>query len=263
MAKYAEVINDSNIVSIDDTQSRLSLIRSVNLSTIGYDKSVGYNWRDMYGNDQYCIASLWRFPITLGTNEKMFSIRALKSNPHTGFSRLARGNSSSYLYAYSNRYNTAEFSDYVVDFYGYDTSKTGTVGLQIFDANGNIVFNSNKYYFDVKGFYSVQHADGTAHEFIDESSLFPRNIKIGGYSISNSAVVINNGGYNFCKFSDYYDTPHDMVYTVVFGSTIYLEPRIAYWSNDWSTFTNPTNHNGYPNFARSSSGIILDTTNIS
>lgn len=264
MAKYIEVINNDNVVSVDDTQARLSLMRSLKLSDIGYDQNGNYNWNGlMHGQDQYCTTSFFRFPIGLGTNEKIFSIRALQDNPHIGFSRLASNTSLSYLYAYTNRFNSIDLSNYVIDFYGYDNSLTGSVGLQIFDANSKLIFNSNKYYFDVNRFYSVQHQDGFAHEFIEESYVFPRNIKIGERSRSNSAVVINNGGCNLCKFSSYYDTPYDMVFTVVFNGTIYLEPRIAFWVNEWSTYTNPTGHIAYPNFSRVSSGIILDTTNIS
>lgn len=263
MARYAEVINNDNVVSIDDTQVRLSLMRSVRLNEISSDKSVTFGWSSMHGCDQYCINALYRFPVNLGTNEKMFSIRALQDNPHTGFSRLANANNKSYLYAYRNRYNTIDFSNYVIDFYGYDNVAKGTVGLQVYDANKNLIFNSNKYYFDIKGLYNVQHADGTAKQFANDTGTFPRKINIGGYSRGNSAVVINCGGYNFCKFTDNYDLPYDQVYTIVFNGTVYLEPRIAYWVEDWSTFTNPTNHNGYPNFARLSSGVILDTTNIS
>ena len=263
MAKYIEVVNNNSVVSVDDTQARLSLKRSVPLNSIGYDKSHGYSWDIMHGCDQYCIKTLYRFPIQLATNEKMFSIRALADNPHTGFSRLANGDSASYLYAYQNRYNTIGFDNYVIDFYGYDTAKTGSFGLQVFDANGNIIFNSNKYYFDVSGQYNVQHTDGTAYEFANQPSVFPRRIDIGSYSRKNSAVVLNVGAYNACKFVSNYDTPYDLVYTIVFGNTLYLEPRIAYWEQSWSTWSTVSNHNGFPNFARLSSGIILDTTNIS
>ena len=101
MAKYIEVINDGNVVSVDDSQARLSLMRSVGLNTIGYDNSGNYTWSSEYswGNDQYRTMSFYRFPISLATNEKMFSIRALQDNPHTGFSRLASNSSTSYLYA--------------------------------------------------------------------------------------------------------------------------------------------------------------------
>lgn len=267
MAKYIEVKNNNNIVSVDDKQPRLSLIRSVNLETIGTDQSGTFAWLSYGGQEQYCIRSFFRFPIGLGANEKMFSIRALQDNPHVGFTRLASNDSVSYLYAYVNAYGTTDgsfdFSKYIIDFYGYDDTVTGQTGLQVFDENGKIVFNSNKYYFDVKGLYNVQHADGTARIFVDSADIFPRNINIGGHSRDKSAVVINCGGYNFCKFSSYYDTPYDVVFTVVFNGTIYLEPRIVFWVNDKSTYTNPSNHIAFPNFARLSSGTIIDTTNIS
>ena len=263
MTKYIEVVNNDNIVSVDDTQPRLSLMRSVRLNEIGYDYTGTYNWSQMYDCDQYCATVFARFPIVLSTNEKMFSIRALQDNPHTGFSRLASNNSVSYLYAYNNRYNTKDFSNYVIDFYGYDSNKTGNCGLQIFDENENLIFNSSKYYFDVKGQYNIQHADGFFHEFINESYLFPRNINIGGYSRSDSAVVINNGGFQFCKFRSYSELmPYDLVYSVVFGSTIYLEPRIVFWTEDWSPFVDETNHVAFPNYALLSSGVFLDTENI-
>ena len=265
MAKYIEVVNDSNVISIDDTQSRLSLMRSVPLNNIGYDKSGNYNWSSehSWGNDQYRTTSFYRFPIQLATNEKMFSIRALSDNPHTGFSRLASNNSVSYLYAYRNGYNSIDFSNYVIDFYGYDSARTGTCGLQIFDENENLIFNSNKYYLDVKGMYNAPLEDLWAREFDGDSTRCPRKIDIGGHSRGNTAVVINNGSYGFCKYNDFYSLPHDIVYTIVFGSTIYLEPRIAFWVNDWSTYTNQTNHVAYPNFSRVSSGVFLDITNIS
>jgi len=241
-------------------------MRSVSLNNIGYDKSNGFDWGGlMLGQDQYCITSLYRFPISLLANEKMFSIRALADNPHTGFARLASNSSTSYLYAYRNRYNTIDFSNYVIDFYGYATSPSSGIGLQAFDANGDLVFDSNKYYFDVKGRYNIQHADGTAREFAQDTTTFPRNINIGGPSRSNSAVVIDSGSYNMCKFGhDHYSVyPFDIVYALVFNKTAYLEPRIAFWVYEWSTWSNPSNHNGYPNFSRLSSGIVLDTTNIS
>lgn len=266
MAKYIEIVNNDNIVSVDDTQPRLSLTRSIPLNEIGYDRTGNYNWYNMHDSDHYCTTTFARFPIQLVNNEKMFSIRALQENPHMGFSRLASNNSLSYLYAYNNKYNTKNYTNYIIDFYGYDSAKTGTLGVQIFDPNDQekLIFNSNKYYFDVKGQYNIQHADGTAHEFNNEPNIFPRNINIGGYSRSNTAVVINNGSYHFAKFYTYYDLPpYDLVYTVVFGSTIYLEPRIGFWVEEWSTFTSQSNHFAYPNYSRLSSGVFLDTTNIS
>lgn len=265
MAKYIELVNDDNIVSVDDTQPRLSLTRSISLSEIGYDKSGTYEWTTYRGIDQYCTTAFTRFPIHLINDEKTFSIRALQDNPHMGFSRLANTNSLSYLYAYKNRYNTKDFTNYVVDFYGYDSAKTGVLGVQVFDPNNQekLIFNSNNYYLDVKGKYNIQQADGTAHEFANEPNIFPRNINIGGYSRSNTAVVINNGSYHLAKIFHWEIMPYDLVYTVVFGSTIYLEPRIAFWVEEWSTITNRANHIAYPNYSLVSSGVILDTTNIS
>lgn len=266
MAKYIEIINDSGTVSVDDTQPRLSLIRSVRLNTIGYDNSGNYSWSSEYswGYDQYRTINWKRFPISLNSNEKMFSVRALQNNPHIGFTRLASGSSLSYLYAYENVYNQIDYSNYVIDFYGYDSTKTGVLGVQVFDPNDNekLIFNSNKYYFDIKGQYNIQLQDGTASIFADRPDIFPRTINIGGYSRNDSAVVINNGSYSFCKYFSF-AYPYDIVYTVVFDSTIRLEPRIAFWVNEWSTFTNESNHLAYPNFSRVSSGVILDTTNIS
>lgn len=266
MTKYIEVVNNSNVITIDDLQPRVSLMRSVPLNNISPDQSGSYRWSTefQWGNEQYRTMSFYRFPINLGTNEKMFSIRALADNPHTGFSRLAGGDSLSYLYAYRNMYNSLDFSNYVIDFYGYDNMNTGTCGLQVFDEHSNLIFNSNKYYLDVKGQYNIQQPDLWRGDFYSDTTKFPRNIAIGGYSRSNSAVIINNGSYGMCDFLIKGDLPHDIVYTVVFGSTIYLEPRIAFWVNDWSTFpNNKSNHVAYPNFSRVSSGVFLDTTNIS
>lgn len=266
MTKYAEVVNDSGVVSIDDTQSRLCLMRSAPLNTIGYDNEGNYRWSSEFswGNEQYRTINWKRFPIQLAANEKMFSIRALQDNPHIGFTRLASGSTLSYLYAYENMYNQKNYSNYVIDFYGYDTSKTGNLGLQVFDENENIVFNSAKYYFDVKGNYNVQQPDLWRGLFASDTTKFPRNIAIGGYSRGSTAAVINVGSYGMCSFFDPDDIPYDIVYTIVFGSTIYLEPRIAFWVNAWSTFpNNETNHTAYPNFSRVSSGVFLDTTNIS
>ena len=135
--------------------------------------------------------------------------------------------------------------------------------MQVFDENGSLIFNSNKYYFDVKGQYNVQQEDLWRSSFNDNTTRFPRKITIGEFSRSNSAVVINSGSYGFCDFFRAMTFPHDIVYTLVFSSTIYLEPRIAPWVNEWSTFTNAANHIAYPNFSRVSSGVFLDTTNIS
>lgn len=267
MTKYIEVVNNSNVITIDDLQPRISLMRSVPLNKISSDNSGSYSWSSEYswGNDQYRTVSFYRFPINLATNEKMFSIRALANNPHTGFSRLASGSSKSYLYAYRNRYNSIGFSNYVIDFYGYDSMNTGASGLQVFDEHSNLIFNSNKYYLDVKGQFNHQHEDLWRGAFNTDTSKFPRRIDIGGPSRSNTAVIINDGLYGFCGYFRGDDLPpFDIVYTVVFGSTIYLEPRIAGWVNAYSTFPNNyTNHVGYPNFSRVSSGVFLDTTNIS
>lgn len=267
MTKYIEVVNNSNVITIDDLQPRISLMRSVPLNKISYDNSGSYSWSSEYswGNDQYRTVSFYRFPINLATNEKMFSIRALANNPHTGFSRLTSGSSKSYLYAYRNRYNSIGFSNYVIDFYGYDSMNTGTSGLQVFDENSKLIFNSNKYYLNVKGRFNHQHEDLWRGSFANDTSKFPRSIAIGGQARSNTAVIINDGLYGFCGYFQGSDLPpYDIVYTVVFGSTIYLEPRIAPWVNDWSTFPNNySNHVGYPNFSRVSSGVFLDTTSIS
>ena len=265
MTKYIEVVNNSNIVSVDDTQPRLSLMRSIPLNTIGYDNEGNYRWSSEYswGNEQYRTINWKRFPIQLVNNEKMFSIRALQDNPHIGFSRLASGNTLSYLYAYENTYNQKNYSNYVIDFYGYDNSEANGVGLQIYNESGNPIFNSDKYYFDVKGQYNVQQQDMWRGRFYTDSK-FPRNIDIGGYSRSNTAVVINNGSFGFCGYFYGDDLPpYDIIYTVVLGGTIHLEPRIAFWTNSWSPLVNPTNHIAYPNYSRVSSGLFLDTTNIS
>ena len=267
MAKYIEVINDKNVVSVDDTQPRLSLLRSAKLNTIEVDKYGRYNWGSEYefGNNQYRTQIFYRFPIGLGA-AKMFSLRALESNPHVGFAICSVGNSLFYLYAYLNmNYSDNTFdSNYIIDFYGYDAASKNPVGLEVFDASGNRVFNSNNYYLDVKGQYNIQHPDLWRSRFYSDTTKFPRKIEIGNYSRSNSAVVLNG---NPCGMTSYFNSgdlpPYDIVYTVVFNDTIYLEPRIAFWVNNWSTYTNPTGHIAYPNFSRVSSGIILDTTNIS
>jgi len=267
MAKYIEVINDKNVVSVDDTQPRLSLLRSAKLNTIEVDKYGRYQWGSEYdfGNDQYRTQIFYRFPIGLG-EATMFSIRALKSNPHVGFAISSTGNSMFYLYSYLNmNYSDNTFdSNYVIDFYGYDTAAKKPVGLEVFDANGKRIFNSNNYYLDVKGQYNVQHPDFWAGNFYRDTSKFPRKIEIGNHTRANSAVVINASPHSWCKYEHFEEPPPwEIVYTVIFGDTIYLEPRIAFWVNDWSTFNNLTNNAAYPQFSRISNGIILDTTNIS
>ena len=248
MAKYIEVINDKNVVSVDDTQPRLSLMRSLKLSDIGYDQTGWYQWNsEDYGNDQYRTQFFYRFPIGLG-EATMFSIRALKSNPHVGFAISSTGNSMFYLYSYLNmNYSDNTFaSNYVIDFYGYDAAAKKPVGLEVFDANGKRIFNSNNYYLDIKGQYNIQHPDFWSGDFYgNEKNSFPRKIEIGNHTRNNSAVVINANPHSWCTYGFFRIPPFDIVYTVIFGDTIYLEPRIAFWVNQWSSFGNPTNNVAY------------------
>ena len=141
MAKYLEIIGDNNKVIIDDQNARLHLTRSYSLSHFGTIRSLE-PYTDLISDNYWLIAKILVYEIQLNSNEVFFSIRALASNENVGFARCAVSAKKSYLYCYINKQGKNSFSasNFIIDFYGIDTSYTehGS-GLQIFDATGNNV----------------------------------------------------------------------------------------------------------------------------
>lgn len=271
MAKYLEIIGDNNKVIIDDQNARLHLTRSYSLSHFGTIRSLE-PYTDLISDNYWLIAKILVYEIQLNSNEVFFSIRALASNENVGFARCAVSAKKSYLYCYINKQGKNSFSasNFIIDFYGTDASYTehGS-GLQIFDATGNnVVFDSNRYYMDVKGYYNIP-SEGFQFA-LQGTSFWPDTINIGGHSINNSAVIINSCKHFFGSGHSW-TALESFIHCVVFGGTIYLRFWYLTTGRRLSDYTPEqymydvliAGNNYYPHLSINNSGVILDTTNIS
>lgn len=261
MATYLEVVGNNNKIIIDDTTSRLHKTRSYSLATVGalytLEPFHDYNYDNL-------IVKIFTYKITLADNETFFSIRAKQPNENVGFAKCVISDKESYLYCYVNAQGKSSFSEsnFVIDCYG--TSSSGNnqgSGLQIFDETGkNVIFDSNRYYMDVKGFYNFSGSPDLYSE-----SFWPATIDIGKPSYKNSAICINNNRHFL-----WHEALATALHCVVFGEYIYL--KFLFYSNKHTWDYSPESlkyevwNAGlkyYPNCSSNNSGIILDTTNIS
>ena len=158
MANYAEVINNNGRVTIDDTHPRMVKTRTTTL-TPGYielEEAYRYGLRG-YISDDYLFGAYSRYEISLNGNEKFVSIRAKRQRANVA---VFGGFTSSNIYQISLISNTTDKNtyaeDFLVDVYGTVPGSGGTnSGLEIFNASGTKIFDSDYYTMDVVGTYSV------------------------------------------------------------------------------------------------------------
>ena len=220
MATYAQVINNNGTVTIDDSIARLVKTRSVSLTT----SETTTEWpQNHFGiEDQYAIGRISRTQVTLASNEKLVAIRAKAAHNNVAFFSRRSGSSTVYVYAISNLVDrNLHRTDYTLDVYGYvpTTGASSGSGMQIFNAAGDQIFNSNYYGMDVKKTYYYDHSP------FDPASYGEARVVIGGYSYEDTSVVINNNARAICLRSLFVST---YGYGLVFStSSLRLEHRIG------------------------------------
>lgn len=255
MAKYIEVKNNNGTITIDDTYARLAVTRTVSITA---SRTVfpaqDHYYIDGYVNDAYIIGSQCKQQFTLNSNEYMVAIRAERQRTNVA---VLGGFVSSKVYQVSlfgsvANTNTYE-SDFLLDIYGTVPGSGGTSsGLEVFNASGNKIFDSDFYTMDVSGVYNIYSK--SYDNFPDAANTY----NIGSYSIENSAVVINSCINKPCHHPRTSSVLVVALYGVVFGSTIHLEKRVCEYTNFLYNGGGATPH-GY---SHSGSGVVLNTENI-
>lgn len=258
MANYAEVINNNGSVTIDDTTARLVKTRTVSITA----SATTVPDADLYWiqsgdvDNKYVLKTYCHQRISLNSNEKIVAIRAKAQHDNVA---VLGGFVSATQYQVTlmgTRTNTNLYqSDYLVDIYGNVPSSGGTnSGLEIFNASGTKIFDSDFYAMDVSSVFNV--FDKQLQDFKESATSY----SMGGYSIDGHAVVINT----CINKPAFHPRIHQMgpafsvVYGAVFGSSIYLEKRVSEYITFLWQGGDVTPH-GY---SHSSSGIILNTKNI-
>lgn len=257
MANYVEVKNNNGTITIDDTHPRLVKTRTVSItaSPTVYP-SQDYYYIKGYIDNKYILGSSCVQQISLNSNEMMVAVKAKKQ--HTNVAILG-GFVSSKKYQVTLLGSVADTNtykgDYLLDIYGTVPSSGGTnSGLEIFNASGTKIFDSDFYTMDVSGAYSVLSKN--YETFVDAQASY----SMGGYSIDNRAVVINSSINKPCYHQKMQQLGPWIValYGVVFGSSIYLEKRICGYTT-WLNSGGGTTPHG---MSHSGTGIILNTKNI-
>lgn len=262
MARYAEVINNNGRVTIDDSVARLAKTRTLSITAERYTcPAEDYRFIVGYIENQYILDGYCIQQFDLNSNEIMVSVRAKRQHANVV---VLGGFVSSKKYQVTLFGNVADNNvykeDYLIDIYGYVPSSGGTnSGLEIFNASGTKIFDSDFYTLDVSGTYSVfsNCSSGGVLMRFDES---PETYHIGSYETVNHSVVINSSVNKIARHKDArhdYEL-YDVLYGVVFGTGMYLEKRV-------SIYTGFMNHGGGATphgYSHAGSGIILNTKNI-
>lgn len=255
MAKYVEVVNTNGTVTIDDSYARLVKTRTVSI-TAGRTNfpSQDYYYIKGYVDNKYILGSCCVQRFDLNSNEVMVAIRAKKQHANVivmgGFVSSKRYQVS--LFGNVSDTNTYQ-GDYLLDIYGTVPSSGGTnSGLEIFNASGTKIFDSDYYCMDVAGAYSVL---SKGYENFTDA---PNSYNIGSYGIDNRAVIINSCINKPCHHPKTASFVIVALYGVVFGSTIHLEKRVCEYINYLYSGGGDTPH-GY---SHSCTGVVLNTKNI-
>lgn len=256
MAKYVEVVNNSGTVTIDDTHPRLVKTRTVSI-TAGRTivPAADYYYIKGYIDNKYILGSYCIQRVNLNSNEKIVAVRAKKAHDNVAVLGGFISSSKYQVTLCGSVANTNTYeNDYLLDIYGTVPSSGGTnSGLEIFNASGTKIFDSDFYTMDVVGTFSVVNKDYKV--FTNATTSY----SMGGHSVSNRAVAINSCINSVYLHPKTQGTPWGtLLYGVVFGSTIHLELRLNEYMT-WLTDGGGTTPHGY---SCSSSGVILNTKNI-
>lgn len=254
MATYAEVINDSGKISIDDSTSRLCRKRTLALSPGYYDWGQSYAITNM---PDYTAYSFSVYDVTLDSDELFIAVRAKAG--HDNVSVFASGISAGLFRVYLlGTLNTPDThaGDYLIDTYGYTPNRSYNSGLQIFNSASTKIFDSNEFYMGVAGNYKN---DSTNLLWQSIQSGFPTSISIGsGLSLQNNSIVIGSNARVFAR-DHRYSTPAPCqgLYGIRFSSSgaidLVLRCSTLTWSDkDWLP----------PNVTGLNTGIIMNHSNI-
>lgn len=253
MATYAQVVNDNGTISIDDTTARLIKTRTVNLTTSETEPT----WPSSHFGiaNQYAVGKISRTKVTLQDNEKLVAIRATKPHNNVAFFGRRTGSNIAYIYAVSNLANKNLYrADYKLDVYGYvpTTSSSHGAGLQIYNASGNLIFDSNYHIMNVNADYKHDHSTNYS-----ATDFGPHKVNISGYSYEDNSVVINSSMSAICLQSDaagiiYCTYGYGFVFSESTGA-IYLEHRIGVGDRG-------TNMPSYNSISLWPAGVCLQTS---
>ena len=256
MAKYVEVKNNNGTITIDDTYARLVKTRTISITAgTGVCPEADYYYIKGYVSDQYIMGSYCVQEVNLNSNEVLVAIRAKKQHANVA---VLGGFISSKKYLVTllgNVANTNVYkSDFLIDVYGSVPSSGGTrSGLEVFNASGTKIFDSDFYCMDVIGNYS--YFNKGIRSFVDE----PDAKYLSGYSIDDCAVVINSCINKYARHPRAaYTSLINVLYGVVFGTSIHLEKRV----NEYISFLYDGGNIVPHGFSHSSTGVILSTNNI-
>lgn len=261
MTKYIEVTNNNGTVSIDDTTARLVKTKTITFNDDApfYVPSQDVYYLRGYISDKYIMGALATMYVDLSSNESLVAIRALNKRENVavlgGFISPKR-----YMIVLMSSWenNNLYMNDFAIDVYGtVPNTEIGNVGMEIFDANGNKIFDSNYYAMDVVNTYSIINTKDIK-TFTDE----PDTYEIGGYSRSNYAIIMSsciNKVILHARRTQFSGPIGSIQYGAVFGDSIRLEKRI----NEYLSFVYSGGTWTPQSYSVNSSGIILNTQNIS
>jgi hypothetical protein len=213
MSKYLEITNDNGVVIIDDELARLRISRSFLLSTCTEETPMS----GLTGDNT--IASIKRYTIPLQTNELSIAIKPNLYNDTAGFSvELDSDNNQCIVYVFLSGYEF-DASKYKILVLGNITSTTspGWSGLEVYDENGNIVFNGLYDYLNIVDSFAFQFP----YDF-DCFSGIPIQSESKTYSdVSHKAYVINSiaahtvriSAHGFLDGPEYYYTYYPCYFT--------------------------------------------------
>lgn len=221
MARYFEYIEQGQRAIIDDKTPRYIKSRSVVADTLTYslDDSTSHaltsrqeqNLMQLIPNNVR-IYALCVMTLPLQNGENLISIRTDLQDEYVGYSIRypVSGTNIAYVYIYVGRGATIKDlntirSHLVINIYKRIIDATGNFGLQIFDSNGNIIFNSNASIMSIKYFYNnpdvIGAKIGNGIYFNDNVSVWNEipNIGIIYRNLPTDSVCINNlpGGIIF------------------------------------------------------------------
>ena len=255
MANYVEVKNNNGTVTIDDTHARLVKTRTISITaTRTVFPVAAYNYIRGYIDNKYILGSVCAQQFTLNSNESFVAIRAKKKHDNVavmGGFISANKYQVSLLGSVENT-NTYE-SDYLLDFYGTVPSSGGTSnGLEVFNASGTKIFDSDFYTMDVVGTFRV--VDKKLELFTEAENRF---YCASGYGIDSHAIVVNSSINKVCQHPRI-ATPFVILYGMVFGASMYLEKRVTQDLSFLYSGGSDTPHG----MSHSGTGIILNTKNI-
>lgn len=214
MSRYFECSTDSGKTIIDDNTVRYVYSRGTVASGLGYlyDDSGSHgltsrqeeNLMKEIPND-IRIKILCVIPLTLKQGESLIGIRTTLKDPYIGYSvrNPVAGSNTAYIYIYVARGSSVTDiktvrNVLVIDLYTREISTRGKIGLQVFNQQGNMIFNSNNNIMSIKYFYNNQDVIGnnvgTGDKLFNNCTIWTAIPNLGViYSPSSTdSVCINN-----------------------------------------------------------------------